>query len=165
MLTPWSVVPHMTLTYTDNMSFAERWYNAALSVADWMARRWIIVPGHQAIADKFFGHLGELPTIDELHANVSLIFVNSHRSLAPPRPSMPTIIEIGGSHIRPPKALPADLQAFLDGAEHGAIYMSFGTVMQSSKMPKETLSAFLSWYFAYLFWIFPLFLRDFLENF
>lgn len=144
LLTPWSHVPHMALTYTDKMSFTERWYNTVLSAADWIVRRWITVPGHEALAKKYFGHLGDLPTIDELHKNVSIIFENNHRSLAPPRPSLPNIIEIGGSHVKPPKALPNDIKTFLDGAKDGAIYMSFGTVMQSSEMPKEIIAAFIS---------------------
>lgn len=135
------------------MSFTERWYNAIVSAADWVIRRWIFIPGHQALANKFFGHLGEVPSIDDLNKNVSIVFVNSHRSLAPPRPSMPNIIEIGGSHIKPAKALPADLKAFLDGAKDGAIYMSFGTVMQSSKMSKTTLNAFLSQYIEFFYFV------------
>lgn len=133
----------MTLTYTDNMSFTERWFNTALSLYDWILRRWIAIPAHNAMAKKFFGHLGDIPTIDELHRNVSITFVNNHRSVAPPRPSLPNIINIGGSHIKPPKPLPADIKTFLDQATDGAIYFSLGTIVKSSSMPAEKLKAIL----------------------
>lgn len=143
LLTPWSHVPHMTLTYSDNMTFSERWFNTALSVFDWILRRWIAMPGHNAIAKKHFGHLGNIPSIDELHRNVSIIFVNNHRSIAPPRPLLPNIINIGGSHIKPPKPLPDDIQHFLDDAQFGAIFFSLGTIVKSSKMPADKLAALL----------------------
>lgn len=132
----------MTLSYSDDMSFIERWYNAIVSIVDWTSRRWITIPAHDRIARKHFGHLGhDIPTIDELHQNVSIIFVNSHRSLAPPRPSLPHIIDIGGSHIQPAKPLPADIERFLNAASDGAIYVSFGTFLQSSKMPRDKIDA------------------------
>lgn len=142
-LVPWSIVSHMTLAYSDNMSFVERWHNTIVSIFDWTVRRWITIPAHDVIARKHFGHLGDIPTIDELHQNVSIIFVNSHRSLAPPRPSLPHIIDIGGSHIEPSKPLPADIEEFLNGAENGAIYVSFGTMLQSAKMPQTKIDALL----------------------
>lgn len=54
-----------------------------------------------------------LPTVEELVNNISIILVNSHRSIAPPRPLMPGIINIGGSHIQPTKPLPDDIQVSL----------------------------------------------------
>lgn len=133
----------MTLTYTDNMAFTERWVNTVLSLYDWILRRWIAIPAHDAIAKKYFGHLGDIPSIDELHRNVSITFVNNHRSVAPPRPSLPNIINIGGSHIKPARSLPDDIKTFLDGAKDGAIYFSFGTIMKSSRMPADKLKAIL----------------------
>lgn len=133
----------MTLAYSDNMSFTERFHNTIVSITDWVVRRWITIPAHDEIAQKYFKHLGDIPSIDELQQNVSIIFVNSHRSLAPPRPSLPHIIDIGGSHIEPPKPLPSDIQQFLDAATDGAIYVSFGTFLQSSKFPKQKIDALL----------------------
>lgn len=54
------------------------------------------------------------------------------------------IIHVGGAHIKPPKPVPAgELKTFLDDAKHGVIYFSLGTVVQSSKLPKDKLKAFL----------------------
>lgn len=37
-----------------------------------------------------------------------------------------------------------DLKTILDSAEHGVIYFSLGSVVKSSKMPRETVSFLLS---------------------
>lgn len=57
MLTPWSHVPHVFLSYTDNMSFKQRFYNVILSSYDWIYRNWIALPEQNRDAKEFFGHL------------------------------------------------------------------------------------------------------------
>lgn len=144
LLTPWSHVPHLVLTNSDNMSFSDRWYNAALSMCDWIVRRFLHVPWQTELANKYFSHLAPLPSIDDIVKNVSVILINTHRAVIPPRPAMPGVVYIGGAHIKPPKALPADLQKHLDEAEEGVIYFSFGTYVRATEMPKERMNMFLS---------------------
>lgn len=67
-----------------------------------------------------------------------LVFLNSHSAMGIPRPSNPSIVEIGGMHISPSKRLPDDLQEFLDSAHQGAIFFSLGSVM-----PENTLDHFI----------------------
>lgn len=144
LLTPYAYVSHNVLTYTDNMSFTERWHNTMVSLYEWIYRRWVHISTQQEIAKRFFSHLGPLPSIDDLIRNVSVTLTNSHPALFHPRPSMPTLINIGGAHLKKPNKLPNDLQQFLDEAENGVILFNLGTVIQSSGMPKEKLHAFLS---------------------
>lgn len=80
------------LPYSDNMTFYERFYNAALSAYDWYLRKFDYLPKEEALAKKYFSHLEPLPSLDELIRSVSVNFVNTHRALAPPRPAMPGII-------------------------------------------------------------------------
>lgn len=143
LLTPWSHVPHMASIYTDKMTFLQRWYNTIVSIYDWILRLTVHLPAHNAIVKKHFAHLEPLPSIEDLVKNVSIILVNAHRSILPPRPSMPQLINVGGAHIKPPKPLPKDIQTFLDGAKDGVIYFSFGTVVRSGQMPKRQLNVFL----------------------
>lgn len=97
------------------------------------------------VAEKHFGHLGELPSIDSLVRNVSVILINQHQFYLPPRPSMPGIVFIGGSDIEEPKPLPDDLKKFLDEAKDGAILFSFGTFIKSDQhMPPERFETFLN---------------------
>lgn len=65
------------------MTFAlvQRWYNTALSVYDALLHYFVYYPFHNQLAQTYFRHLGTLPTIEEVNKNVSLILVNTHRSL------------------------------------------------------------------------------------
>lgn len=109
------------------MRFFERLENVYVSLADWTIRRWIHLPNQMELAKKHFGHVGKIPTMDDLVKHVSVILVNMHRFYLPPRPSMvPSMVYIGGAHMKP-KPLSDDLEEFLDGAEDGAIFMDFGT--------------------------------------
>lgn len=143
LLTPSSHVSHSLLTYTDNMIFIERWYNSMVGLYDWALRKWIHFPIQNSIARRYFAHLEPLPSIEDLIANISLTLVNAHRSLFHPRPSMPTIINIGGAHLKKSKPLPTTVQKFIDDSVHGVIYFSLGSVVVASSMPKDKLKAFL----------------------
>lgn len=144
LLTPTSHVPSTMLEYTDQMTFSERWYNTMVFTIVRIAYNLIQLPWQNYLANKHFGHLEQpLPSIDQLRKNVSIIFVNAHRSITYPRPHMPGMVYIGGAHIKPPKPLPSDLQKFLDESPHGVIYFSLGTVIVGSKMPQEKLIVFL----------------------
>ena len=152
LITPSSHVSHTLLTYTDNMSFIQRWHSAMLSLYDWILRQIAGKPLHNSILRKHFSYLEPLPSIDEIRKNISLTFVNAHRSITYPRPSMPGLIYIGGAHITSkPNRLPDDLQTFLDEAKHGVIFFSFGTMVSASMMPKEKLNAFLGKEFCVIF--------------
>lgn len=85
-----------------------------------------------------------LPSVEEMYRKISLILVNIHKSTSRPRPQMPGIIQVGGAHIKPPNALPQNLQDFMDQAEHGVILFSLGAYLQSSQMPKEKIEIFLN---------------------
>lgn len=91
-----------------------------------------------------------LPTVEELERSISVILINCHRSITSPRPTMPGIVSIGGAHIKPPKALPADLQNYLDNAKDGVIYFSLGAYMKSANMPTEKIAIFIGIFFFYL---------------
>ncbi|KAL4713974.1 hypothetical protein ACJJTC_005605 [Scirpophaga incertulas] len=86
-----------------------------------------------------------VPSLYEIQQNVSLFLINSHFSFDPPTAYLPNIIEIGGVHLTPNASkLPEDLQNILDKAENGVIYMTFGSNIQSSKLPTDQRNAFLN---------------------
>lgn len=124
------------------MSFYQRFYNTIVSFYDWFVREYRYLPTEEKFAQKFFGHIGPLPSVRELMLNVSMILVNTHRAIFPPRPTMPSIISIGGAHLKPSAPLPKDLQKFIDESKHGVIFFSLGTIVQASKLPKDKLRAF-----------------------
>lgn len=62
---------------------------------------------HRSHADEILKqYLGnDVPSVDELVANTSMLFVNTHYSLSGAKPQSPALIEIGGVHIQDPKPL------------------------------------------------------------
>jgi glucuronosyltransferase len=144
-LTPYSFVPHLVLyNYDDKMTFFQRSYNFLFSMFDVLYRRFSYLPQMEVMAKEHFSLLdGPLPSVTDLEKSISMILVNSHFSMISPRPLMPGMVNIAGAHVKPSKALPSDLKEFLDNAEHGVIYMSLGAFVQSSMMPKETMTTIL----------------------
>jgi len=83
-------------------------------------------------------------TIQEVEKDISLCIVNSHPVFNWQRPMPPTVIEVSGLHIKPPKPLPSELQKFADeSGEHGFILFTLGSMIKSSTIPKATVQVFL----------------------
>nr|XP_019560415.2 UDP-glucuronosyltransferase 2B1-like [Aedes albopictus] len=145
MMNMYSHVPHEFLPFMDKMSFSQRMYNTGVSLYEQLLRTIYYLPRQEAMARHYFGHLpGPLPKIADLERQISVVLLNSYYPLTTSRPRVPGMIQVGGLHIKEPKALPKDLQKFLDEAEHGAIYFSLGTNVKSSDMPRDKLEAILS---------------------
>lgn len=61
MITPYSHVSNVFLTYSDDMTYWERCYNTYLSLYEWIFRDWVILPKQDALAKKYFQQIvGEL---------------------------------------------------------------------------------------------------------
>ncbi|XP_075985932.1 UDP-glucosyltransferase 2-like [Anticarsia gemmatalis] len=87
---------------------------------------------------KHFGN--DLPTIDELHDHVHLILLNAYPIFEGIRPVPPNVIYMGGILMQnPEKELPTDLKSYLDASKNGVIYVSFGTNVDPSLLPPETI--------------------------
>ncbi|XP_036332575.1 UDP-glycosyltransferase UGT4-like [Rhagoletis pomonella] len=145
VVTPWSYVPMEFLPYSDRMNFFERAVNSLYTLRVDLNREFDYFPALDALVQKHFGHLPiKFPSVSAMEKNHSAIVINSYAPLANVMPKMDNMVYIGGLHIYPTKPLPTDLQKFLDDAEHGAIYFSFGTMINSKDMPAEKLDIFLN---------------------
>jgi len=147
-LTPWSFVPHFLAYKSDRMTFYQRLENTAVSLFDAIGRKFYYLPKQTQLARDAFASLanekgGRLPSTEELEKAIAVHLVNGHPALSYPRPRMPGLVDIAGIQIRKPKPLPSEIQTFLDGAEHGAIYISFGSFLRSSMMPPLKYEAML----------------------
>ncbi|XP_052751040.1 UDP-glucosyltransferase 2-like [Galleria mellonella] len=91
---------------------------------------------------KNFG--SDVPSIDELQNNVDMLFINVHPIWDMNRPVPPSTIYLGGLHRNPEKDLPQDLQSYLDASKHGVIYISFGTNVNPSMLPKEKMQMLIN---------------------
>ncbi|XP_020804450.1 LOW QUALITY PROTEIN: UDP-glucuronosyltransferase 2B15-like [Drosophila serrata] len=145
IVSPWSFVPNAFMPYTDRMTLWERIGNVVNSGIEDLMREFSYYPNQDAILQKHFSKLlDRVPSVKELERNISAILLNNYMPLASPRPVSFNMIQVGGLHIQQPKALPEDLQKFLDGATHGAIYFSLGYQVRSADMPPEKLKVFLN---------------------
>ncbi|CAL4058782.1 unnamed protein product, partial [Meganyctiphanes norvegica] len=88
----------------------------------------------------------DMPNMNELLLNNSLIFVNGIRTLENPAlPIVPGVIYAGGIHLRAPKPVPQDLEEWAsESGEEGFIYFSMGSVVKPSDMPSEYKEALIS---------------------
>ncbi|XP_030764407.1 UDP-glucuronosyltransferase 2C1-like [Sitophilus oryzae] len=122
------------------MGFFKRLENLLVSAGESALRTYYSTPLQQEILEKAFP---EAPPITELQKLVSLVLANSHTSYAQAVPMVPNMVEVGGYHVDPPKALPKDLQDFLDNAKDGVIYFSMGSNLKSKDMSVEKKKMFL----------------------
>ncbi|XP_017483841.1 PREDICTED: UDP-glucuronosyltransferase 2B14-like [Rhagoletis zephyria] len=144
-VTPWSYVLTEFLPFSDRMNFLERAVNSFCSLRLDLFREFEYFPAMDALVQKYFGHLPiKFPSVSAMEKNHSAMVINSYAPLSNAMPKMDNMVYIGGLHIYPTKPLPTDLQKFLDDAEHGAIYFSFGTQVKSKDMPAEKLDIFLN---------------------
>lgn len=137
---PRSYIPDILLTYGAHMTFWQRLHNGLFGVLEGINNRFIFFPKMNAMLQKY---IPGAPLVEELNANVSLVFLNSHVSTNQPVPHVPNMIEIGGYHVYPPKKLPQDLQKYLDEAKEGVIYFSMGSNLQSRYLPEEKKKSIL----------------------
>ncbi|KAK2582185.1 hypothetical protein KPH14_004541 [Odynerus spinipes] len=138
-----SYIPNWFSPYSDRMSFLERLDNLIyLLVTKIFYRVFSEWPSYE-IAKKHFGD--DLPSFDELRSKMSLILANGHLSFSTPRPVVPGLKEIGGIHIPTtgPPSMRQDLRDYLDSySEHGLIYFSFGSQVNTTTIPESMLSVF-----------------------
>ncbi|XP_053688373.1 UDP-glycosyltransferase UGT5-like [Sabethes cyaneus] len=138
---PTSHLGHFLLSYTDRMTFWERFVNAAFTAFDRFFYSWVYLPNQKKYYDLAFPNAKQ--SFEQQMKNVSLVFLNQHFTLSSPRPYPPNMIEVGGIQIEDPKPLPKDLQTYLDEAKEGVVYFCMGSNIQSKDLPAEKRDAFL----------------------
>ncbi|XP_060528216.1 UDP-glucosyltransferase 2-like [Cylas formicarius] len=130
-----SYVPHSLTGYSERMNFYQRSRNTVAYAFDLLVKYFYSLPEHQRLVDKYFPKKID---IYETMYSPSLMLQNSHPVLTGATPLTNAIVEIGGYHVKS-KRLPEDIERFLDSADHGAILISLGSNLKSSKLPPEVL--------------------------
>ncbi|XP_055904974.1 UDP-glycosyltransferase UGT5-like [Eupeodes corollae] len=139
---PLSYVPNTFLPLTTKMTLAERILNLAVITVETVAYYTYYMPQQRQLFNKYFPN--SKAGLDNIRKDTALVLLNAHVSLSFPRPYQPNMIEVGGIHItNKPKALPAEMQKFLDEAKDGVIYFSMGSNLKSSLIPVEKRDAIL----------------------
>ncbi|XP_062134229.1 UDP-glycosyltransferase UGT5-like, partial [Drosophila sulfurigaster albostrigata] len=144
VMTPWSHVPHGWKPYTPHMTLLERIDSVYTCALEDIVRTIWHYPQQDALLQKHFAHkFDSVPSIKQLERNISAFLLNTYMPLEAPRPVSFNMIQVGGLHIQKPKALPTDMQKFLDESKHGVIYFSLGSQVRSADLPPEKLKIFL----------------------
>ncbi|KAH8362652.1 hypothetical protein KR200_008373, partial [Drosophila serrata] len=133
-----SYVPNAATSATQPMSLLKRAENLVKHLFfKYMAT--VFDNNMNRIYKDIFGGVKNLPTLNELKRNISMIFVNCHLiSEGPIRPMVPGLVEIGGIQVKD-KAdpLPKDIDEFLTKSFQGAILLSLGSKIKSSVVKPE----------------------------
>ncbi|XP_067632107.1 UDP-glycosyltransferase UGT5-like isoform X2 [Eurosta solidaginis] len=136
-----SSMPELFMGKSESMSFSER-------LGNWFtfhAMRYLYnvysIPSADAMVQYKFGH--DLPSVSELAKETAALFVNQHFSLSGVKPLPPSVIELGGIHIQKAKPLEVELQRYLDNAEHGVVYISWGSMIRANTLPAAKREAIL----------------------
>ncbi|XP_030373467.1 2-hydroxyacylsphingosine 1-beta-galactosyltransferase-like [Scaptodrosophila lebanonensis] len=140
---PPSYVPHNFLQFGDQMTSYERALNFAFTVYEYIYHQFSYLPQQEQLYRKYFP--GNKQDFYDMRKNTALVLLNQHVSLSFPRPYAPNMIEVGGMHInRKRQPLPADIEEFINGAEHGVIYFSMGSNLKSADLPPQKRQAFIN---------------------
>ncbi|XP_041972131.1 UDP-glucosyltransferase 2-like [Aricia agestis] len=96
-------------------------------------------PFDHEIMQKHFGK--DVPRIGTYKDKMKMMFINEHPIWNDNRPVGPNILFVGGIHQSTVKELPDDLKKYLDSSKHGVIFMSFGTNVLASALPRDKITA------------------------
>lgn len=88
-------------------------------------------------------YLEDVPPLEELAREIKIFLLYSHPILFGPNLFSSNIIEVHGYHVAKPKELPADLKKFIEEAEKGVIYISFGSMLKAKTIPSHKLEAII----------------------
>lgn len=135
-----SHIPSEFVGFSEKMNFYERSFNWATTRIIKILSKLMVLSDNELIRKKFGDNI---PSVSEIAKNTSLILVNQHYSFSLPKQLPPSVIEIGGVHIKDEKPLPQDLKEFLDSSTEGVIYISWGSVVQTSSLHEEKRIAIL----------------------
>ncbi|XP_034536373.1 UDP-glucuronosyltransferase 2B31-like [Notolabrus celidotus] len=130
---PLSYIPITGTGNTNKMTFMQRVKNMLMYIATRAQNEMVAQRIYQKICDKYLG-----PGIDytELMLDADIWLMRADFVFEFPRPTMPNAIYMGGFQCKPAKALPADLEEFVQSSgEHGFILMSLGTFV--SELPAD----------------------------
>ncbi|CAK1543150.1 unnamed protein product [Leptosia nina] len=88
-------------------------------------------------------YFDDIPPLEDLAKEIKLLLLYQNFVLTGSQLFPANVIEIGGYHVSEAKPLTGELLEFVEEAEHGVIYISFGSVIKSSTMPEDKLQALL----------------------
>jgi glucuronosyltransferase len=140
-----SWIPDIQYHYKEPMTFISRLWTTLIPLRwHYYIKTWSYYPQLEVMLRKELD-LPNMPSLMELDANTSLVFLNCHHTTEYARALSPMFIPVGGIHIQDSKeTLPKDVAKFMDeSGPGGVVYFSFGSQVWSSNLPPEKVRIFL----------------------
>ncbi|XP_013149211.1 PREDICTED: UDP-glucuronosyltransferase 1-5-like [Papilio polytes] len=130
-----SYIPLVTTAYSSYMTFIQR-LDSFISKLYVDGMYHMIQNKERSVIEKHFGV--KIPDLEEIgKKQTSVLLVNTFPTLNGVRPTLPSIIEVGGMHLdHSRKVLPSYIEKFLNESEHGVVLLSFGSLIKTSTIPK-----------------------------
>ncbi|VEN46987.1 unnamed protein product [Callosobruchus maculatus] len=132
---PPSLYSDMLLPFHRQMTFSEKVVSTVYYIWVRYYLNFEALPKCDQIARKYLGN--DIPYIQDIEKNMSLLLLTTNPILYEPRPNVPTVISMEQMHIKPVKPLPKDLKQFLDNAKEGVVYFSLGSNVKSINIPEK----------------------------
>nr|WEU75332.1 uridine diphosphate-glycosyltransferases 42J1 [Glyphodes pyloalis] len=84
----------------------------------------------------------DIPPLEDLARNIKFLLVNHHFTLTGSRLFPSNVIEVGGYHVTQ-NPLTGDVKTFIDQADKGIVYISFGTTVRISNITVDKTEAII----------------------
>ncbi|KAF5307550.1 hypothetical protein FQR65_LT06906 [Abscondita terminalis] len=136
-----SYTPYFSTSFTNKMTFYQRTLNFVYTYLDILTHKYIFYPRQHKVAEDAFNTT--LPLFTDIQKQLGLYLVNFDPVIDYPTSLLPNIISVGGLHIKQPKCLSKDLEKVFDNAQHGVIFFSLGTNIQSFIFTSNDIKVFL----------------------
>ncbi|CAB4013946.1 2-hydroxyacylsphingosine 1-beta-galactosyltransferase-like [Paramuricea clavata] len=133
-----TVFPMKFLPFTDQMTFQQRLLNTFVELLSYRRNPFI----NSSLIEEYVPEKPHISLID-LQAKAQLWITRQHSVLDYNHPTMPNEKTVAHLQNLTSKALPPDLQSFMENADNGVVIVSFGSVLNlPSQVKEKLLSAF-----------------------
>ncbi|KAK9882073.1 hypothetical protein WA026_018919 [Henosepilachna vigintioctopunctata] len=122
------------------MTFFQRTQNTFAYLLEHFVRHLYRIPRQNSIVHKYYP---DAPDLNNIIYNVSLALLNADSSVQEPLPRVPSMVNIGGFHIKTPKPLPKDLLEEIESSKDGVILFTLGSTVKSKDMPEDIVKILL----------------------
>jgi len=140
-----SIQPSLTSSFIEPMTFKERIQNWIMISVSKAFLGWQTNLMYSYQKKFFFDEFGiELSHPGDTQIKKQALYLGgSHPITHGAWQYNPSVIEVGGLHLKEAGPLPADLQEFMDSATDGVVLVSFGSSLKPDQMPEEKVQVFI----------------------
>lgn len=137
-----SHIPLLAHAYNRNENLFNRMKNRIYYFFISRFRKYTYLAQFDEIVDNKFEDYKPIPSTYDIEKEVSLIMFNSLQILDLNKPKIKGVTDIAKIALKPAKPLPKHIKDFIESAEKGVIYISFGSILKTSLMPEHLLKIF-----------------------